>query len=337
MIRVAVVGFGYWGPNLVRNAIANDDLELVVVADIDKDKLSRCNRLYPSVPTSIDIEEVITEKSIDAIIIATPVHTHFNLCKLSLEAGKHVLVEKPFASSSIECLELVTLAEAKNLTIMVDHTFLYSPAVQVIKEKIQSGEIGKLTYFDSTRINLGLFQNDVNVIWDLAPHDLSILFAITQKIPCRVLANGKSHEGEQENIAYMTLQYDDDFIAHFHFSWISPVKVRRTFIGGNQKMIVYDDVEPTEKVKIYDSNYKVLESKEQQKEKLYEYRIGDIHVPKIRNSEPLAAVMRDFSHSIRNRSEPVSNSKIGLNVIKVIEAAQVSIELGGAAVEVDLL
>ncbi|MBL7812948.1 MAG: Gfo/Idh/MocA family oxidoreductase, partial [Bacteroidetes bacterium] len=262
---------------------------------------------------------------------ATPINTHFTLAKAALEAGKHVLVEKPLATSRQEVLELMELAERRNLLLMVDHTFLYTGAVRKIRSLVDSGEIGTLQYFDSTRINLGLFNPNWSVIWDLAVHDLSILDFITQGKPVRgVSATGISHTAMGiEDIAYLTLYYDDNTIAHITSSWISPVKIRKTLIGGSKKMVIYDDVEPTEKVKIYDSGFSVNTPEEVHKW-LVDYRFGDISIPKLEQTEALLGVATDFVQCIQSGNKPVSHSGSGLNVVTILEAAQKSLREKGA-------
>ena len=245
-INVGLIGFGYWGPNLVRNFASADNCQVKMVADFRIDRIANISRLYPGIEITADPLDIINNKDIDAIIIATPVFTHFDLAEAALKNGKHVLVEKPMTSSTKQAETLLNIAEQRNLTLMVDHTFLYTGAVDKMKELIEADSIGKVKYFDSTRINLGLFQPDVNVLWDLAPHDLSILFHLVPYKPLSVNAVGISHTSNQiENVAYLTINYENDFIAHFNCSWTSPVKVRSTLIGGDKKMIVYNDLEPS--------------------------------------------------------------------------------------------
>ena len=253
-INLGIIGYGYWGPNLARNFFAANDCTLKAVADARPDRLAVLAKLFPSVKGVKDADDIINDTEIDAVVIATSVHSHFPLAKKALMAGKHVLIEKPMTSSVAEADELIEMAAKRGLTLMVDHTFLYTGAVQKMKEIIDSEGIGTPRYFDSSRINLGLFQPDVNVIWDLAPHDLSILTYLVKETPASINATGISHtQNGIENIAYMTVNYDSDFIAHFNVSWTSPVKVRQTLIGGDVKMIVYNDLEPSEKIRVYDT------------------------------------------------------------------------------------
>ena len=263
MTNIAFIGFGYWGPNLVRNFSAFDDACVKSVVDMNEARLALAKKLYPSIETYKDYSEVLKDPSIDAVVIALPVSLHYPLAKAALERGKHVLIEKPMTDSSQQALELIELAGKAGKVLMVDHTFLYTGAVQKIKALAEHGELGDIQYFDSVRINLGLFQHDINVLWDLAPHDLSILHYILQEPVHSVVATGISHTGNDiENIAYLTLHYPSNKIAHVHVSWTSPVKIRKILIGGTRKMLVFDDLEPTEKVKVYDSGYHVSSDEE---------------------------------------------------------------------------
>jgi predicted dehydrogenase len=332
MVRVGIIGFGYWGPNLVRNFIQQANCKFLQIADLNPQRLSIAKKLYPELSTTSDFNELINNPEIDAVIIATPVFTHHRLALQALQNGKHLMIEKPMTSSLAEAEELREVAAKKGLVVMVDHTFLYTGAVQKIKEIIKSGSIGKPMYFDSTRINLGLFQPDINVLWDLAPHDLSILLHLIDEEPMSVNATGISHTGNGiENIAYMTVNFQSGFIAHFNCSWSSPVKVRSTLIGGDKKMIFYNDLEPTEKVKIYDSSYNVM-LKNENNSILVDYRIGDIYVPKIPTSEALSGVANDFLNSIMNSTTPLADSALGCEVVKILEASQQSIKNNGKEV-----
>jgi predicted dehydrogenase len=283
----------------------------------------------------LNADDIINDPEIDAVIIATPVFTHFDLAKKALLNGKHVLLEKPMASSVKECEILVELAQQKGLVLMVDHTFLYTGAVEKIKDVIDSGQLGNVKYIDSTRINLGLFQPDINVLWDLAPHDLSILRYVYDEKPFSINATGISHTGNGiENIAFITINYASGFIAHINCSWSSPVKVRTMLIGGDEKMIIYNDVEPTEKIKIYDTAY-LHTSDEEKKQILVDYRVGDIYVPKISNNEALAAIANDFITSIEENKVPRSSSTIGMDIVKILEASDKSIKNKGMEVLID--
>ena len=335
MLKIGLVGYGYWGPNLLRNFMMLQDACITRVSDVRPERLASIKSVYPSISLSTDPNELINDTSLDAVVIATPVHTHFPLAMQALQNGKHVLLEKPMAASRAEAEKLHELALQKKLTLMVDHTFLYTGAVQKMKELMVEHTIGIPLYFDSTRFNLGLFQPDINVLWDLAPHDLSILLHLTGKQPSGINATGISHTNNGiENIGYLTLNYDSGFIAHFSCSWSSPVKVRSMLLGGDKKMIYYNDLEPTEKVKVYDTGYK-HETDEEKKQILVDYRTGDIFIPKISTKEGLTGVAEDFIHSITSNHQPLANSKLGCDVVKILEAAQVSIRNDGKAVKID--
>ncbi len=340
MVNVAVVGFGYWGPNMTRNFNAQKEGNVRYVVDFRQERLDVVKGLYPAVKTTKSYDEAINDPETHAVVIATPVFTHFELAKKALLAGKHVLLEKPMTASSAEAEELINLAQQKNLVIMVDHTFLYTGAVQKIKELVDDGTLGKLQYIDSTRINLGLFQPDVNVLWDLAPHDISILNYLTDEKPYSVQATGVCHTNNGiENIAYLTMNYNSDMIAHFNCSWTSPVKIRKFLIGGDKKMIVFDDTEPSEKIRVYDTSYHYVENRgDDEKYKiLVDYRVGDIHIPKVPMKEALAGVAADFLSAILKGTTPVSDYISGINVIKVLVAAQISIKNQGKEVKVNYL
>ena len=331
-MRIGLIGYGYWGPNILRNLVAHTDAEVAIVADQKLERLAALKKVYPAVRTTTDANEVTEAKDIDAVIIATPVQTHYSLARAALLSGKHVLVEKPLADSLKGAEELEVLAAEKKLMLMIDHTYLYTGAVEVMKKVIDSGEIGVLQSFSSTRFNLGLFQGDVNVLWDLAPHDLSILLHLTGRMPKLVNAVGVSHTGNNiENIAYLTLRYDDGMIAHIGVSWVSPVKIRQILISGDKRMIVFDDTEAIEKVKIYESGYTVRTDED--KRRLYmDYRSGDIHIPNVGNKEALQGVVEDFIKAVASRSSPRSNAKFGLDVVRILDAAERSLKQGGAEV-----
>jgi len=335
-VRVGLIGYGYWGPNLLRNFMRQKDCTVTYVADSREQRLQLINELYPSVTTTQSVDELLASTDVDAVIIATPVFTHFLLAKTALQNGKHVLIEKPMTGSVKEAEYLLNEAEKRGLILMVDHTYLYTSAVQKMKELIDENIVGKLQYFDSTRINLGLFQPDINVLWDLAPHDISILNYLVKEKPISVNATGISHTYNNiENIAYMTINYQSDFIAHFNCSWTSPVKVRQTLLAGDKKMIVFNDLEATEKVKIYDTgfNHRTDEEKEQI---LVDYRTGDIYIPKLSENEALFSVAKDFVSSIISSNVPVSNAQVGLEVVQILEAAQKSIKNNGKEVLINL-
>ena len=329
MMNVAIIGFGYWGPNLVRNFNAVADCKVKYVCDFRKERLTIVNRQYPSVITTADLEEVLNDETIDAVIIATPVFTHFDLAKKALLKNKHVLIEKPMTSTSAEAIELNELAQKFSKLLMVDHTFLYTGAVQKMKQLIDSGSIGNIQYFDSTRINLGLFQSDINVLWDLAPHDISILNHLINDKPYSVNATGVSHTNNNiENIAYLTVNYKSGFIAHFNCSWTSPVKIRTMLIGGDKKMLVFNDLEPTEKIRIYDTGYD-HKTDEEKMRVLVDYRAGDVYMPKVDSKEALLGMASNFISSIKENKKPVSDFESGINVIKILEASQLSIKQNG--------
>ena len=333
-MNIAIIGYGYWGPNILRNFSARKDCTVRMVCDVRSERLEPVRKFYPAVEVSTNAADALHDPAMDAVCIITPVSTHFELAKDALLHDKHVLIEKPMTATSAQAEELINLSLQKKKVLMVDHTFLYTGAVKKIKSVIDSGEIGVMQYFDSTRINLGLFQPDVNVVWDLIPHDLSILNFICKDEPVSLNANGISHTANgQENIAYLTLHYDTNMIAHFNCSWTSPVKIRRTLIGGSKKVIIYDDVEPTEKVKIYDTSYQITSGGDEKKYSiLVDYRTGDIFIPKIEKNEALADVAEDFIKAITENKKPVSDMYNGLKIVKVLEAAQRSIRERGAEV-----
>ena len=334
-INIGVIGYGYWGPNIVRNFFLSDDCIVKAIADSRAERLEVASKMFPSIYCTKRSEEIINDASIDAIVIATPVSTHFDLAKKALQQGKHVLIEKPMTATVAEAQELIDIAAKKGLSIMVDHTFLYTGAVKKIKELIDSGVVGQPRYFDSSRINLGLFQFDINVLWDLAAHDISILLYLINKTPESVNATGISHtQNGVENMAYMTINYNSNFIAHINSSWTSPVKVRQTLIGGDKKMILYNDIEPSEKVRVYDTGYE-YKTDEDKTKILIDYRAGDIYIPKLSGEEALVGVARDFIQSMVSKKEPVSNAMLGLEVVKVLEASQLSIKGNGKEIKIN--
>lgn len=328
-MNIGIIGFGYWGTNLVRNFSSLQGTTLKKVSDLRPDRETALKKLNPTAEFTRSSDDILNDKDIDAVVISTPVFTHYELAKKALNNGKHVLIEKPMASSVSEVLDLIEIAGKKKLMLMVDHTFLYTGAVQKMKSLIDNGDIGSIKYFDSTRINLGLFQPDVNVLWDLAPHDISILDYLVKEKPYSVQATGVSHTHNGiENIAYITINFESGFIAHFNCSWTSPVKIRLMLIGGDKKMIVFNDLEPTEKIKIYDTGYKI-KTDEDRKKILVDYRTGDIYIPKIDLKEALSGMANDFVNSITAGTKPVSDYDSGLNVVKILEASQKSIKNKG--------
>jgi len=333
-INLGVIGYGYWGPNIVRNFFTATDCTVKAVADGRPERLAVLAKIFPSINGVKTAEEIINDKEIDAVVIATPVFTHFALAKKALENGKHVLIEKPMTSTVAQAEELIELAARKGLTLMADHTFLYTGAVQKMKELIDTDIVGTPRYFDSSRINLGLFQPDVNVLWDLAPHDISILTYLITESPVSINATGISHTRNNiENIAYMTVNYNSDFIAHFNCSWTSPVKVRQTLIGGDKKMIVYNDLEPSEKVRVYDTSYN-HKTDDEKTTIMVDYRTGDVYIPKISLSEALSGVANDFIQSIIQNKKPLANAHLGMQVVKILEASQESIKNNGKEVKI---
>ncbi|HKO61627.1 MAG TPA: Gfo/Idh/MocA family oxidoreductase [Pyrinomonadaceae bacterium] len=332
MTTVGVIGCGYWGPNLLRNFAENEAAQLVWICDTDESRVAAMGRRYPAARTTTDYRILFADSELDAVAIVTPVATHYQIAKEALLAGKHVLVEKPLTATVGEAEALIELAERKQLTLMVDHTFVYTGAVRKMKEILNSGEFGELLYFDSVRINLGLFQRDINVLWDLAPHDLSIMDYLIDRQPIGVSALGSCHiEPGIENIAYLVMKFADDFIAHFHFNWLAPVKIRRTLIAGARKMILYDDIEPTEKVRVYDKGVTAnrVGDREADYQTLVSYRTGDVWAPKIDSTEALRHVVAEFLDSIRSHRKPLTDGEAGLRVVRILEAAQESIKEGG--------
>lgn len=339
-ITIGVIGCGYWGPNLIRNFAENESANLSWICDADSKRIASVNRRYPAARSATDYKEMLNDSSLDAVVIATPVGTHYQFVKDALNAGKHVLVEKPFTANVRDAEELIELADKNKLNVMVDHTFVYTGALRKIKEIVKSGELGELLYFDSVRINLGLFQRDINVVWDLAPHDLSMMDYIIERQPVSVNAMGSCHiEKGIENIAYVMLKFEDEFMASFHFNWLAPVKIRRTLIAGDKKMIVYDDIEPTEKLRIYDKGVtKTQIENETDREEAYQtlvsYRTGDVWSPKIDGTEALKYVAQEFLQSIKEERKPLTDGEAGLRVVRLLEAAQTSIKNGGQTVKV---
>jgi len=333
---IAIAGCGYWGQNLIRNFWEQDGARLQVVCDLDGALLARTQRRYPSIEVTGDYREVLRHPSVDAVVLATPLSTHYDFAKQALEAGKHVLVEKPMARTTAEALELLDLAERYRKTLMVDHTFLYTPAVRRMKQLIQAGEVGELLYYDSVRINLGLVQSDTNVLWDLGPHDFSIMEHLCGGDPVAVSATAVKHlDCPFENIAYVTVRFDSKLIAHFHLNWLAPVKIRMTLVGGSKKMLVYDDIEPSDKVKVYDCgitvNYDL--GPEGRARLLTSYRKGDMFAPRLDTTEALRLIAQEFIGAIREGLPPLSSGFVGYRVVRLLEAAQQSIEQNGREIE----
>ena len=334
-LKIAVIGYGYWGPNLVRNFTNLENSTVSHVVDESPDRLEKVKKLYPSINATSSLTEILENPEIDCIIIATPISTHYDIAKKALEHNKHVLVEKPMTNSVKHAKELIELSKKKKKVLMVDHTYLYTGAIQKIKKIIDKNMIGEIQYIDSTRINLGLFQPDVNVLWDLAAHDISICSYLMNENPISVQAMGKSHtDSDFEDIAYLTLHFKSNKIIHFNCSWISPVKIRYMLIGGNKKMIIFNDLETTEKVKIYDTKYKTKTNPKNDRQILADYRVGDIFIPKLTTREGLSSMVEDFVSAIIDKTKPISNYDIGLQVVKILEAAQRSITNQGKEVKI---
>lgn len=330
-MNFGVIGYGYWGPNVVRNLAALDDSTVVSIADMSATARKRAQKAHPSVNVTTDARELLDSAQIDAIAVITPVWTHYELAKAALENGKHVFVEKPFTATTAQGEALIELASKNNLTIMVDHTFLFTGAVKKICELLQEGALGKLYYYDSTRVNLGLFQHDINVLWDLAPHDLSIMDHLIGARPEAVVATGEKHLNGHEDVAFMTLYFPDNVIAHVNVNWLSPVKVRTTLIGGEKRMLVWNDLDADEKVKIYDKGVNIT-SREGLYELLVSYRSGDMWAPQLEQGEALRQELSYFVECATNGQRPHNDGCAGLRVVKMLEAGSESLKRRGALV-----
>ena len=338
MIGVGVIGFGYWGPNLARNFAEIPEARLIAVCDSNTSRLAIAQRRYPGVAAVQDFRELLADPSIEAIAIATPVGQHFELARACLRSGKHVLVEKPLAASSDQARQLIEEADRQGLVLMVDHTFLYSAAVRKIHELVRQGALGELLYYDSVRVNLGLFQNDVSVVWDLAVHDVAIMDHLLGAMPAAVSACGMAHvSGSPPSLAYLTYFFPGRLIGHVHVNWLAPVKVRRTLLGGNKKMVVYDDLETTEKVKLYDKGVTVSNDPETVYRVLVNYRTGDMHAPHLDTAEALHTELRQFLACIRDGTKSLSDGRAGLRVVRCLEAATQSMERRGRPVDVEMV
>ncbi len=335
MINIGLIGYGYWGPNLARNFFESPDFSLATICDVDSGKLELAQKRYPSAKLTSDYNEIFVDKNIDAIVIATPVFTHFKLAMLALQNGKHVLITKPITETSEQAIKLIDEASKRGLILMVDHTFVYTGAVRKIRELVSGGELGDICYFDSARVNLGLFQHDVDVIWDLAVHDISIMDYTLGEVPNAISATGASHvPDEPENVAYLTLFFKGSLIAHINVNWLAPVKVRRILIGGNRKMIVYDDIEPSEKVKVYDKGIAVSNKAEKYK-MLISYRAGDMWAPQLDMTEALQTELIHFARCIKNGERAITDGYAGLRAVRMLEAATRSMKERGKPVELD--
>lgn len=329
MINIAIIGLGYWGPNLLRNFSNNNKCNIITVCDLDVSKIKIFKSEYKNINFTNDINKIYNDVRINAIVIATPVNTHFNIAKKSLLMGKHVFVEKPLTDSSNKCEILIELAKKKSLSLFVDHTFIYTEAVNKMKSISSKKDFGNILYYDSTRINLGLIQNDINVLWDLAVHDLAILNYIKNEKPIQVSAIGHKHfNSKPVTAAYMTLKYRTNFIAHINVNWLSPVKIRKTILAGSKKMIVYNDLEPSDKLSVYNKGVDVIKNKSSSVD-LINYKIGDTYLPSLKNREALSIAVNEFLNSIRNNRNPITDGYGGLNVVEILEAADKSIKNNG--------
>lgn len=336
-LKVAIIGCGYWGQNLIRNFYEVEGAELKTVCDLEEKALNKVRRRFPTVQLSQSFDEILTDPGLDAVVIATPISTHYAFAEKALLAGKHVLVEKPLTTSAARVLDLMELAAQANKKLMVDHTFLFTPAVRKMKQLIDSGEIGELLYFDSIRINLGLVQSDTNVLWDLGPHDFSIMDHLCDLEPKSVSANAVKHlHCAHHNIAYVTARFSNNLIAHFHLNWLAPVKVRTTIVGGSRRMIVYDDMESSEKVKVYDRGITLNHDPARRERMLTGYRNGDILVPNLEPTEALRLMAQEFVNCIREDRSPLTDGSSAYRVVRLLESAQRSIEQNGREIDLDL-
>jgi predicted dehydrogenase len=331
-LQIGIIGLGYWGPNLVRNFRAVEGATVSICCDLDLSRFQKLAAQYGDLDFTTSAKEIIENPGIDAVVIATPVLTHFELARMALNAGKSVLVEKPLSLRVEDAEELVELADRKGLTLQVDHVFVYSPAVKQIKQIVDSGRLGRLFFIDSVRINLGLFQRDANVIWDLAPHDLSIVDYLVERMPRSVSAFGSVHaDKEMEDVAYLNLDFGDGLIANFHVNWLSPVKVRSMIIGGSDQSLIYNDLDASEGIKIYDRGIRTHNDEERHRS-LISYRTGDMSSPNVSRDEPLGIMATDFVRCIQQKRRPVADGESGLRVVKILEAAQRSIKAQGGRI-----
>ncbi len=328
MIKVGVIGYGYWGPNIVRNFSGTDGSSVLSVCDCNQEALRRAQQANPNLPVTRDCNDILNSSQIDAVAVITPVSTHFELAKKALENGKHVFVEKPFTATPEQAEELIELAEKKKLIIMVDHTFIFTGAVRKIKQLVDEKVLGDLYYYDSVRVNLGLFQRDVNVIWDLAPHDFAVMDYLLDERPVAVAACGKAHVNGLEDTAYVTALFNNNLIAHFNVNWLSPVKVRTTLIGGEKKMLVWNDLEADEKIKIYDKGVEIR-SKEADYTLRVNYRSGDMYAPRVEQSEALKIETAYFLKCMRENTAPINDGRSGLRVVKMLRACSESLRKRG--------
>lgn len=333
MLKVGVIGYGYWGPNIVRNFQAHPECEVVLICDVDVQQLTRANRVFPQIEKTVEFSQVVNSSNIDLVAVVTPVSTHFELVKQTLTGGKHAFVAKPFTQTSKEAQLLIEMALERDLKIMVDHTFLFTGAVQEIAKLINNNELGQIYYYDSTRVNLGLFQSDVNVVWDLAPHDFSIMEYVLKTSPLALSAQGVAHFTGYHDIAYVTAYFSNNLIAHFAFNWLSPVKLRRTIIGGSRQMLLWDDLEVDEKIKLYDKGVTV-ETREDYYDLLIAYRKGGLYCPRIERREALDVEIEHFVDSIMNDKPIINDGYAGLRVVKLLEACDKSVDSNGKVVTI---
>src|SRR5437773_6573556 len=331
MVRFGVIGYGYWGPNVVRNLTSLEGSELMAVCDKSPAARRRMQKAHPGIAVATEASEILGSADVDAVAVVTPVWTHYELAKSALENGKHVFVEKPFTSNTAQAEELIELAAKKNLKIMVDHTFLFTGAVKKIRELVDEGALGKLYYYDSTRVNLGLFQHDINVIWDLAPHDLSIMDYLIKKTPEAIVATGQTHLNGFEDVAFITVYFPKRIIAHINVNWLSPVKVRTTLIGGEKKMLVWNDLEADEKIKLYDKGVSMSTHPSNLHQLLVSYRSGDMWAPQVEQIEALRAETAYFLKCIEENKKPFNDGAAGLRVVRILEAAEKSVRNRGEA------
>jgi len=334
MIKVGLIGYGYWGPNLARNLADTEGVELAAIAEARPDRREAAARHHQGTTMVADAADLIKRDDLDAVVIATPLHTHYALAAAAIERGRHVLIEKPLAASKKEAESLAELADKHGVRLMVDHTFVYTGAVRTIRGLVDSGQLGDLLYLDSVRVNLGLFQQDTNVIWDLAAHDLSIMDYLVDARPVAVSADGTALAGfDRENVAYVTVHFDTGFLAHFHVNWLAPVKIRQMLFGGRQRMLVYDDMDPSEKVRVYDKgvNLDVVDD-QTRRQILVSYRTGDMYAPKLDRREALTLVAREFADAIAERRTPLTGAAAGIRVVSLLEAAERSLRSQGSRI-----
>ncbi|WP_455376997.1 Gfo/Idh/MocA family protein [Petrachloros mirabilis] len=325
MLKLGVIGYGYWGPNIVRNFSSHADCKVMSVCDKSAAALARAASRHPGLAMTTDPDDILKSAEIDAVAVVTPVSWHYPLAKKALENGKHVFVEKPFTATAAEAQELISIAERNNLQIMVDHTFLFTGAVRKIKQLIDDGTLGSLYYYDSTRVNLGLFQHDVNVLWDLAPHDLSIMDYLIGLEPELVVATGGAHFNSLEDVAYLTVYFPNRVIAHINVNWLSPVKVRTTLVGGQRKMLLWDDMDRREKIRVYDKGADIR-TEDGLHKLLVSYRSGDMWAPRVEELEALQLETRYFLDCVKGGTKPINDGYAGLRVVKILEAAEQSLK-----------